>query len=443
MGTLLRDVIAGAAVLGVLILLHEWGHFIVAKLCGVRVEVFSIGFGHRLWGVKRGDTDYRVSALPLGGYVRMAGDNPAEQRTGAPDEFLSRPRWQRFLIVVAGPCMNILVGYIVFWGIYAFKGTPSETYLHEPAIVAAVPENSVGAAGVEPGDRIVAVGSVSTPAWEDVLTELQKAKPGDALSVVMLRGGSRQALNIQVPQGQVSLDSEIGYPALPPVADEVALGSPADKAGIQSGDQIVSINGKPVVTWPQLVDHVRNSGGQLIHFVVRRQGKDIPLDITPIYTMTPEGQMAWIVGVSPKTTEVYQRQGLIASTKYAAAAVNSAMRQIGATIAGLATRKISVHDLAGPVGIVQLSGQAAKDGPLNLLGFLAFLSLNLAVLNLLPIPILDGGHVLMLAIEGIMGRDLSVAVKERFVQVGLVFLLAVVAFVMYSDILRSIQSHSH
>jgi regulator of sigma E protease len=440
---LLRDVIAGAAVLGVLVLLHEWGHFVVAKLCGVRVDVFSIGFGRRLWGVKRGDTDYRVSALPLGGYVRMAGDNPAEERTGAPYEFLSRPRWQRFLIAIAGPCTNILVAFVVFWGIYVFVGMPSETYVRQPAVVAAVPENSAGAPGVEPGDRIVEVNGANTPAWEDVIAGVDKAKPGDSLSVVVLRGGSRETLNIPVPQSQVSPDSEVGYPALPPVADDITIGSPAEKAGMQSGDEIASINGKPVVTWPQLVEQVRKSGGNSIHFVVRRDGKEIPLDITPMRTMTPDGQMAWLIGVSEKTTEFFERQGLVESTKDAALATISGLRQIGGVLKGLVTGKISVRGLAGPVGIVQLSGQAAKSGPLILLGFFASLSLNLAVLNLLPIPILDGGHVLMLAIESVMRRDLSVAVKERFVQVGLVFLLGVFAFVMYSDILRAIQTHIH
>ena len=442
--SLLRDVIAGAAVLGVLILLHEWGHFVMAKLCGVRVDVFSIGFGKRLWGVKRGDTDYRVSALPLGGYVRMAGDNPAEERTGAPYEFLSRPRWQRFLIAIAGPCTNILVAFAVFWGIFAFVGMPSETYVRQPAVVAAVPENSVGAAaGVEPGDHIVEVNGVSTPMWEDVLARMDKAKPGDSLSVVVLRGGSHVTLNIPVPQSQVSPDSELGYPALPPVADDITIGSPAEKAGMQSGDEITSVNDKPVVTWPQMLKQVRNSGGNAIHFVVRRDGKEIPLDITPMRTMTPDGQMVWLIGVTEKTTEFFERQGLLESTKDAGLATISGLRQIGGVLDGLVTGKISMRGLAGPVGIVQLSGQAAKSGPLILLEFFASLSLNLAVLNLLPIPILDGGHVLMLAIESVMRRDLSVAVKERFVQVGLVFLLGVFAFVMYSDILRAIQKHIH
>src|SRR6204780_4162122 len=151
----LRMLVAGGIVLGVLVLLHEWGHFVVAKWCGVRVDVFSIGFGPRLWGVKRGDTDYRISALPLGGYVRMAGDNPVEERTGAAYEFLSRPRWQRCLIAIAGPTVNILVTLFIFWGIYLFVGMPIESYLREPAQVAAVPPWPSGAASVQPGDLIV------------------------------------------------------------------------------------------------------------------------------------------------------------------------------------------------------------------------------------------------------------------------------------------------
>src|SRR4029077_16111665 len=161
----LRDIIAGAFVLGILVLLHEWGHFIAAKLCGVRVDVFSIGFGPRLWGVKRGDTDYRVSALPLGGYVRMAGDNPVAERTGEPYEFLSRPRWQRFLIAIAGPAMNILLTFGIFWGFYLFVGMPMDIYLSRPAVVAAVSQNLPAGPSVQPGDRIIAVNGVRTSSW--------------------------------------------------------------------------------------------------------------------------------------------------------------------------------------------------------------------------------------------------------------------------------------
>src|ERR1700691_5269574 len=158
----LRMLVAGGIVLGVLVLLHEWGHFIVAKWCGVRVDVFSIGFGPRLWGMKRGDTDYRISALPLGGYVRMAGDNPVEERTGASYEFLSRPRWQRFLIAIAGPPTNILVIFLFVWGISARAGMPVGTYVRQPADVAALPLSRIGVSKVLPGDRVISINGVAT-----------------------------------------------------------------------------------------------------------------------------------------------------------------------------------------------------------------------------------------------------------------------------------------
>jgi regulator of sigma E protease len=348
----LRAIIAGAVVLGVLVLVHEWGHFIVAKLCGVRVDVFSIGFGKRLWGVKRGDTDYRVSALPLGGYVRMAGDNPVEERTGAPYEFLSRPRWQRFLIAIAGPATNIILTFLILWGIYLFVGT------------------------------------------------------------------------------------------LPSIVGDVQAGLPAAKAGMLAGDRVLSIDGKPISTWEGMVDGIRNSEGQTIHFVIERDGKDLAIAVSPERLKDSDNQTSWMVGIA-RPPEKYQRHGLLVAARDAGSETVYETQQIGTVLVGLFNGKVSVHDLAGPVGIVQLSGEAAKSGPMTLLFLTAAISLNLGLLNLLPIPILDGGHVLMLAIEGLLRRDLSMTFKERFVQVGLVFLLSVFAFVMYSDILRVIQGHGH
>jgi len=438
----LRVVLAGGVVLGVMVLLHELGHFIAAKWCGVRVDVFSIGFGPRLWGVKRGDTDYRISALPLGGYVRMAGDNPMEERTGAPYEFLSRPRWQRCLIAVAGPAMNIFLTFAIFWGIYLFVGMPVDTYLSRTADVAAIPQNMTAAqSNVQPGDRILAINGVNTATWEQVVTEVDKAKPGDTVAITILRAGSRQTLSAKMPQNPTPTDSVVGYPALPAVADEIAIGYPAEKAGMKSDDTIVAINGQPVVSWMQLLDQVRNSNGRTIRFVVRRDGQDIPLDITPVHMMDASGEMAWQVGVTEKTQETYERQGFGQSVKDAGWATLSSARQIGQVLGGLFSGKVSVRDLQTVVGIAREAGRAAKRGPMRLLELTAIISLNLGLLNLLPIPILDGGHVLMLAIEGMLRRDLSIAVKERFVQVGLVFLLGFFAFVMYNDILRVLQAH--
>ena len=351
----LRAIIAGALVLGVLVLVHEWGHFIAAKLCGVRVDVFSIGFGKRLWGVKRGDTDYRVSALPLGGYVRMAGDNPVEERTGAAYEFLSRPRWQRFLIAIAGPATNIILTLLIFWGIF----------------------------------------------------------------------------------------SSVGIPYVPPTIDQVQAGSAAENSGLKSGDAIVSIDGKPVRTSADSVAAIRSSNGQPIHLIVNRDGKDMPLTISPVHQKAPDGEMVWMIGAGIVSQEGRKREGFITGAQHSVREAIYDTREIGQVLVGLFNGKVSVHDLAGPVGIVQLSGEAAKSGPMTLLQLTALISLNLGLLNLLPIPILDGGHVLMLAIEGLLRRELSMAFKERFVQVGLVFLLSVFAFVMYSDILRVIQTHGH
>jgi regulator of sigma E protease len=427
-------------VLGIMIFVHEWGHFIAAKLAGVRVEIFSLGFGLRLFGVKRGDTDYRISALPFGGYVRMAGDNPVEERTGAPDEFLSKPRWVRVLIAVAGPAMNILLAFIIFWGLFWMKGIPTPTYLREPAIVAAVPEVSASVSNIQPGDRIVEVNGVKTPTWEIVFTEVSKAKPGDSISITALRTGAQTTFSARVP-AKPDIFALVGYYAMTPIVDEVAIGFPAEKAGLKPGDLVVSMNGKLIVTWRQLIEGVHESGGQPVQFVVRRNGSDIPLSITPMQGMDPDGGSVWQIGVSPRTQDDYQPQGFVASSKDAAITALLTMREIKGVLAGLFTGKVSIRQLQGVVGIARESGRAAKSSPERLIELMAIISINLGLLNLLPIPILDGGHVLLLAIEGLMRRDLSIAVKERFVQVGLVFLLGIFAFVMYSDILKLIQHH--
>jgi regulator of sigma E protease len=435
----LREIIAGAVVLGVLVLIHEWGHFIAAKLCGVRVDVFSIGFGARIWGWKRGDTDYRVSWLPLGGYVRMAGDNPAEERTGAPYEFLSRPRWQRFLIAVAGPIMNILTTFLIFWGIYTFVGAPTDASLRLASDVAAVPQ-SAGPSGVQPGDRILQVNGVNTPKWENVETALESVKPGAMISIRVLRAGQQQAVEVKMPTDPNSVDSVVGYPPQPALIDEVEPGFPADKAGLQSGDKVIGMNGKPVVAWGQLVDAVRNSNGFPVRFLVQRGSQQVPVVMTPQKEMDTDGQMVWQIGVVPQVEESYEHQGPFASVSDAVSATSRTGEEILDVLTGLFVGKVSVRDLAGPLGIARVSGQAAQRGPMTLLELTAAISLNLGILNLLPIPILDGGHVLLLLIEGGMRRDLSLAFKERFVQVGLVFLLGIFAFVMYSDILKAIQS---
>jgi len=440
MHNFLVDLVTVTIVLGIMIFVHEWGHFMAAKLCGVRVDVFSLGFGPRLFGVKRGDTDYRISALPFGGYVRMAGDNPLEERTGAGYEFLSRPRWQRVIIAIAGPAMNFVLALVILWGIFWRLGIPSPVFEHQAADIVAVPQ-SIATTGVQPGDRIIAVNGVPTATWKQVYSEYEKAKPGTTITIAVSRSGANQIITATTPEHLASPDILFGFPPLAAVIAEVDAGTPADRAGLKPGDTIVAMNGKPVITWQQLVEGVHQSGGHSIQFGVRRDGQQLELDITPMQGTDLEGQPVWQVGVLPNTDEDYERQSFLEAGKDAASATVSGMRQIGQVLVGLFSGKVSIRQLAGPVGIARISGEAAKRGLPTLLEFMAVISLNLGLLNLLPIPILDGGHILMLAIEGILRRDLSIAVKERFVQVGLVFLLGIFAFVMYSDILKAVQSH--
>jgi regulator of sigma E protease len=433
-------------VLGIMIFVHEWGHFMAAKLAGIRVEVFSFGFGPRLFGVKRGDTDYRLSALPFGGYVRMSGDNPIEERTGADYEFLSKPRWVRVLIACAGPAMNLLLAFFIFWGIFWIVGSPSEDYLRSPAQVTAIQqpsatETSPTINGIAPGDQIIAVDGKKTPTWEKVYTQVKDVQPGAPVSLTVLRNGSEQTVQGTMPTPPATVESLFGYPLLPPVTDEVGIGTPADRAGLHDGDKILSIDNTPIVTWGQLVDRVRHSDGRPIHFTVLRGAQTIPIEITPVQAMGGDGNTVWQVGVSPKIKEDFERQGFLPSAKLAGLQTAIGIKQIGTVLGGLFTGKVKIRELQSVVGIARASGRAAKRGPLDLVFFMAVISLNLGLLNLLPIPILDGGHVLLLAIEGILRRDLSLAVKERFVQVGLVFLLGISAFVIYSDIFKLVQSH--
>ena len=210
---------------------------------------------------------------------------------------------------------------------------------------------------------------------------------------------------------------------------------------MHEGDKIIAMDGKPIVTWPQLVEGVRHSDGRPIQFTVLRDGKDISFDITPMRGMSVDGSSVWQVGVSPKVQEKFERQSLVSAGKVATVQTTVGMKEIGMVLGGLFTGKVKIRQLTSVVGIARESGRAAKRGPVDLIWLMAIISLNLGLLNLLPIPILDGGHVLMLAIEGVLRRDLSLAVKERFVQVGLVFLLGIFAFVMYSDIFKLVQSH--
>lgn len=434
---LLTSIGAMIVLLGLMILVHEWGHFVVARLFKVRVDVFSIGFGPRLWGWRRGPTDYRISVLPLGGYVKMAGDNPVEERAGAPDEFLSKPRWQRALIALAGPTMN-LVAAVVIIALLMMTGLPQPVYESRPAVVAEVIANSPAArAGVRPGDRVVEVSGVKDPTWGKLLLEMQLASIFGEVELVVERDGQRFPVRLSAADLRQHEFSWGGLPEDDVVVGPVAEGQPAAAAGLQPGDTIRAVNGVPVRHREAFVARVQEAGGAPLELTVARGEQTLRLRIQP-YRADPGdgGGERWLMGFRfGQRTEV-QSFGAGESLQRAVWFNVRMTRTILLVVGNLFRGRISIKQLEGPVRIAQEAGRAAEAGLANFFFLMAIISLNLGILNLLPIPILDGGHLLLLAVEGTIRRDLSVKVKERFVQAGLVFLLVIFAIVMYNDVLK-------
>jgi regulator of sigma E protease len=421
-----------------MVLVHEWGHFIVAKSFGVRVEIFSIGFGTRLWGYKRGDTDYRLSALPLGGYVKMAGDNPLEDRKGDPDEFLSKPRWQRVLIALAGPAMNIVLSVILVAGIY-MRGSKQPAFLDRPMdLVGVLQDSPAQKAGLMPGDRIVSVNGVSNPTWDRAQFELMSTLPGHMLSIVVDRSG--QQLSFSVPAAQ-SVEEVFGYPRDHLIVSAVSPGTPAERSGLMAGDVITKVNGITLSNGAEFPPIVDKSHSQPLDLEVQRGDRTLQVQLRPQQVNAPSGAPRWQIGVL-RTGDLVERRLSFGSAIVESVGMNALMtRQVAYVVVELFRGKISLNQLEGPLGIAKESGRAAREGVAELLSLMAMIGVNLAVLNLLPIPPLDGGHILMLFIEGTIRRDLSVRVKERFVTVSMVFLLLVFAIVMYNDVLKLIPHH--
>jgi regulator of sigma E protease len=443
----MNTIIGMILVLGVIILVHEWGHFIVARLFGVRVDVFSIGFGPRLFGVKRGDTDWRVSALPLGGYVRMAGqditdiDSGDAKPTGAPDELLSKKRWQRALISSAGPAVNLIFPLLLLGVYYAAVGLPSDSFLSKPVVVAGLPAAQQNTpAGLQVGDRIISVNGTKNPTWEQAQTIALQAVPGSTLKLEVSNNGvTREA---QIPASNNPFAHNFGYAPIPAAIGEVALGTPADHAGLHSGDVVRAVDGQKIQYWDQFVDFVRNSDGKTLHLDVDRKGQQLSLSVTPKQGVTDGAEKYYQIGIQREFSLSYERVGPVEAFKAAGVQTASLVTQTVGVLGKLISGRYSVKQLQSVVGISRSAGEAVSQGAYAVIGFMALISVNLGILNLLPIPILDGGHILLLSLEGIRRRDFSLAFKERFIQVGLVFLFVILAYAVYNDVVRMLPLHS-
>jgi regulator of sigma E protease len=448
----MNTVIGMILVLGVIILVHEWGHYIVARLFKVRVDVFSIGFGPRLFGFKRGDTDWRISALPLGGYVRMAGqditdvDSGDQKPTGAPDELMSKPRWQRALISAAGPAVNLIFAFVILAVYYLVVGLPSNNVLSKPLVIAGLPADQVNnSSGLQVGDKVLSINGTKNPTWElGQIISLQAAQ-GSTLRLQVLRDGATREVDISSSTNPYV--RTFGYSPIPPVIGEIALNTPADHAGLRDGDLVRSVDGQNIQYWDQFVDLVRNSGGKTLHLAVTRTGQnhssqDLSISVTPQKGIAGGPDNVYQIGMLPQETLTYERVGLSQSFKSAGIQTANLVVQTVDVVGRLVSGSVSVKQLQSVVGISRLAGQAVSQGAYAVIAFMALISVNLGILNILPIPILDGGHILLLSLEGIRRRDFSLAFKERFIQVGLVFLLALIVYVTYNDVARIVTHHS-
>jgi regulator of sigma E protease len=440
-GSFITDAVVVVLVLGLMIFVHELGHFLAAKFYGVRVLVFSLGFGKRLVHFTKGGTDYRISALPFGGYVKMAGDDPSANRQGDPSEFLSKPRWQRFVIVVMGPVMNILLAVVLLACLYKFH-YQKPAYEEQPARVGDVEADSPASQiGLMPGDLVVRLDRLrENPKWEDVEIKILTTV-GEAMPLEVERDGKTLNLSLTPRAEGPDRAGYAGlYPYAPGVVDKVEPGLPASQAGLIAGDQIVGIDGRKILYWPRIAYLLQSSKGKPVQLSILRGGREFQTTLTPVLTDVM-GEKRWRIGVSFHNDMIVRR--LPWGTAIRASLEDNSRNCLAwfDVMGKILTRRLSTRSLAGPIGIAQLSGEAYRAGLSELVILVCFISLNLGLFNLLPIPVLDGGVMLLLLIEGLIGHDLSVEVKERFVQAGIVVLLLLAVFVMYNDIVRTLRPY--
>jgi len=450
---MLTTLVATAIVLGVLIFVHELGHFLTAKLVDIEVPRFSIGFGPKVVGFRRGETEYVLSLLPLGGYVKMAGmeelepiegggePKPEAQARGPrPRDFESKSLAARTLVISAGVIMNLLFAVAAFAAIGLIWGVPKIP----PAVVGGVTEERLpvgagGLASIEPGSRITRVGDARITDIQELRVALLSADPGP-LDVELADGGT---IRIDVPASD-SLRTELALAIEPeaelaPVIQAVLAGGAAEAGGMEAGDRVLSVAGRPISGWQELVSAIEEHPGEPVPLRVLRGGDTVALTVTPEIVTVSDGRAYGRIGVQSSGVAASAFRERVGPVGALAFGFTETGRWVAATLGflgGLFTGEQSARDLGGPIAIGQISGQAARAGFEPFLSFMALLSVNLAVLNLLPIPVLDGGQLVFLLIEGVRGRSLSIQQRIRWSQVGFIIILAIMVFAIGNDVLR-------
>jgi regulator of sigma E protease len=417
--------------------IHEAGHFFAARWFDVRIDAFSFGFGTRLFGFRRGETDFRFSAIPFGGYVKMAGELAGDDAANDPRSFLAKPRWQRLIIAFAGPFMNMVLAVGILTGMYMVRFDQ----LADAEIGHVMADSPAAKAGIKDGDRIVKLDGKTNPTWEDV--EMKEATSAfRAMHVTIDRNGRRfdtsvtPVLSERLGGGYAGWDEkgEVLFSGLEP-------DYPAAKAGIKEGDSLVSVDGEPVHSSIKFHQITEGSNGKPLLLELMRGKQDIQVQVSPVFSKL-DGQPRWMIGVKagtrlPVVTTKLSLPGALAESVRENAKNALLMEQV---LAGMVERRMSTKNLSGPIALIKESGMAAEMGPAVYLGLMATVSLQLAIFNLLPIPVLDGGTILMLLVEMTMRRDLSLNVKELVFKVGFVCIMMLVAFVIYNDISRILPS---
>ncbi|AAC07743.1 RIP metalloprotease RseP [Aquifex aeolicus] len=426
--------IAFLILIGVLVWVHEFGHFLMAKLFRVKVEIFSIGFGPPIFRRQWGETVYQIAALPLGGYVKLYGE---EENVHDPRAFSTKKPWQKILIALGGPLFNFLFTILVFALVYT-AGVEVPKYLKEPVVVGYVQRDSIAQKiGIKPGDKIIKINGYEVRTWEDLRDALIRLSLDGVKETTLFLERNGEVLHLTIKVPNVQKGEELGIaPLVKPVVGGVKKGSPADQVGIKPGDLILEVNGKKINTWYELVEEVRKSQGKAIKLKILRNGKMIEKELIP--AKDPKTG-TYFIGLFPKTETVVEKKPF---GEALASAVNRTWELTVLTlktIAGLITGKVSFQTLGGPIAIAQIAGQAAQSGFIPYLVMMAFISLQLGIFNLIPLPILDGGLILLFAIEWLRGRPLPEKFKEYWQRVGLAIIITLTIFVFINDILRLLR----
>ena len=418
--------------LGVIIFVHEAGHLVMAKIFGMRVLAFSLGFGKRIWGFQRGETEYKVSLIPLGGYVRLGGEDP-EEVSDDPHDFMNTPRWQRILVYLAGPAMNVVLA-IVLIALVLMVGIQVPSLREIPAVIGAIePDSPAALAGLQGGEEILTVDGEEVTKWDDVYFAFITS-PERPLVLSVVRGDQNLELTLtpeRIPKYEVGRTG--AFPTFLPRIAQVVPNSPAAAAGFEPGDEIVGADGRELSQWQEFVNHIEERPEQVVTVTILRGGRQIDLQVTPA-DESGKGKIGVMHGYFQRLPP---HLALVESIRF-----NWDMsRQTLTVLSKIVTRQMAAKSaLSGPIEIAALSGAAARSGFKNLIQLMGLISISIAILNLLPIPVLDGGQITILLFESLRRRDLTLPVKERINQVGLLMIVLLMVVVLYFDIVKNVPT---